>query len=418
MNSSGTTRTKGKNTLKPSGNQWRKNDHSLARQLHAKANPNANANANAKPAKPTASNAQSHLHYRQQHHPRPRPNQWRNPNGNNNGRNNSNANRNANANANPIGNKRHHYGFDPTTWLNDQKQLGELTTALHDTLHSHGVFEHGQGSEKRLNVLNRLEHLLNDWSDNLMIPAIPVPLRVRVPGEYEYHDRNSDCKRSRVRLISFGSYRLGVHAPDADLDLLVLAPPHVTREDFFSSLVNKLGQDDRCNSIHPIPGAYTPVIKFYMDGIPIDMLFVRLVDGKRLGSRDVSDAPTPAIAPAEDANVDSDSASASASASDSSTENRRREFQIEDDMLQGLDGPSSRSLNGVRVAQYLLKIIPNQKSFRIVLKTVKEWAQVHGLYSNVLGFLGGVNWAILVAWVCKVRNKMWTYRSCTHSFIY
>jgi hypothetical protein len=153
-----------------------------------------------------------------------------------------------------------------------------------------------------------------------------------------------------------------------------------------------------------------------MDGIPIDMLFVRLVDGKRLGSRDVSDAPTPAIAPAEDANVDSDSASASAS--DSSTENRRREFQIEDDMLQGLDGPSSRSLNGVRVAQYLLKIIPNQKSFRIVLKTVKEWAQVHGLYSNVLGFLGGVNWAILVAWVCKVRNKMWTYRSCTHSFIY
>jgi poly(A) polymerase len=166
--------------------------------------------------------------------------------------------------------------------------------------------------------------------------------------------------------------------------LLALCPPHVSREDFFSSLVQKLGEDDRCHSIHPIPGAYTPVIKFYMDGIPIDMLFVRLANGDRLEKG------------LESSNSDSDE----------SLENRKNEFQIEDDMLFGLDGPSSRSLNGVRVAQFLLQIIPNLKSFRIVLKTVKAWAEVHGLYSNVLGFLGGVNWAILVAWVCKVSSKI------------
>ena len=74
-------------------------------------------------------------------------------------------------------------------------------------------------------------------------------------------------------------------------------------------------------------------------------------------------------------------------------------------MLQGLDEASVRSLNGVRVAQYLLDIIPDEENFRKVLKTVKQWACVHGLYSNVLGFLGGINWAILVAWVCQVRNK-------------
>jgi poly(A) polymerase len=82
-------------------------------------------------------------------------------------------------------------------------------------------------------------------------------------------------------------------------------------------------------------------------------------------------------------------------------------FQICDEMLRGLDEPSSRSLNGVRVAQYFQEMFPNNSSvkkcaFRIVLRTVKEWAKAHGLYSNVLGFLGGVNWAILVAWVCKV----------------
>ena len=53
------------------------------------------------------------------------------------------------------------------------------------------------------------------------------------------------------------------------------------------------------------------------------------------------------------------------------------------------------------MTQIILKLVePNPEAFRITLCAVKEWAIIHGVYSNILGFLGGINFAILVAWVC------------------
>jgi poly(A) polymerase Pap1 len=71
------------------------------------------------------------------------------------------------------------------------------------------------------------------------------------------------------------------------LDILALAPPYISRHDFFTSLVTILQEDDRCSDVHPIPTAYTPVIKFFLkcDGpdahqeiVPIDLVFSRVTD--------------------------------------------------------------------------------------------------------------------------------------------
>lgn len=60
------------------------------------------------------------------------------------------------------------------------------------------------------------------------------------------------------------------------------------------------------------------------------------------------------------------------------------------------------SLNGCRVASALLRMVPSRATFRGVLRYIKAWARARGIYGNVLGYLGGINCAIMVARVCQL----------------
>jgi len=223
----------------------------------------------------------------------------------------------------------------------------ELSTELQDTLIPHGCFESEEELNHRMDVLSRLNDLVKAWIKETSITKnMPESMAETVGG----------------KIFAYGSYRLGVHNKGADIDTLCVAPRHILREDYFSTFVDTLRVQDEVTDLRPVPEAFVPVIKFCFDGIDIDLVFARLALKEVDDQQDLSDPM----------------------------------------LLRNLDPKCVRSLNGCRVTDQILKQVPNVENFRLTLRCIKLWAKKHGIYSNVLGYLGGVSWAMLVARVCQL----------------
>lgn len=89
----------------------------------------------------------------------------------------------------------------------------------------------------------------------------------------------------------------------------------------------------------------------------------------------------------------------------------------DDKILANLDQRCVRSLNGCRVADEVLNLVPNCETFKSTLRAIKLWAKKCGLYSNALGFFGGVTWAMLVARICQLYPNA-VAATLVHKFFY
>ncbi|XP_043279143.1 poly(A) polymerase type 3 isoform X2 [Venturia canescens] len=221
------------------------------------------------------------------------------------------------------------------------------TNELKEALKPYNVFESEEELNHRMEILSKLNTLVKQWiKDTSIARNMPPNVAEQVGG----------------KIYTFGSYRLGVHHKGADIDALCVVPRHIKRSDYFSTFFEMLKKQPEVTDLRAVEEAFVPVIKMNFDGIEIDMLFAKLTLKEIPDSMDLRD----------------------------------------DMLLKNLDQKCVRSLNGCRVTDEILRLVPNIENFRLALRAIKLWAKRHGIYSNVLGYLGGVSWAMLVARTCQL----------------
>uniref|UniRef100_A0A7S1KNA3 polynucleotide adenylyltransferase n=1 Tax=Percolomonas cosmopolitus TaxID=63605 RepID=A0A7S1KNA3_9EUKA len=175
--------------------------------------------------------------------------------------------------------------------------------------------------------------------------------------QLQSYSRDECCK-----MLTFGSCRLGVDSWNSDIDLVAVVPRCVTREIFFEKLRHHLKENSHVACMNAVTDAYVPVLKFIFHGVPIDLLYAAINVDKIVDDFDI----------------------------------------LDEELLYNVDEATQRALNGPRVADQILTLVPSEEKFRLTLQCVKFWAKRRGIYSNSFGYLGGIAWALLVANTCRL----------------
>lgn len=233
----------------------------------------------------------------------------------------------------------------------------QATDALLAELRAQNSFESPLETQKRHRVLASLQTIADAF--------VKVVAQEREPKNAVL------IKDARAKVFAYGSLRLGVWGPGSDIDTLVVGPRYVTREDYFKhfpDLLVKMAPPGAITDLAVVQEAFVPIIKFEYHGISIDLIFSRIATMKQLPSDPAWDLK-------------------------------------DNNLLRGLDEKELRSVNGTRVTDEILSLVPEQNIFRTALRAIKLWAQRRAVYGNIMGFPGGVAWAMLVARVCQLYPK-------------
>ncbi|CAK94195.1 unnamed protein product (macronuclear) [Paramecium tetraurelia] len=171
-------------------------------------------------------------------------------------------------------------------------------------------------------------------------------------------------------LLPYGSVLLGVADSKSDIDLICIAPEFIDRrEQFFNGLFYLLSNEQGMEQINKIESTSNPIIKMIYKGFHIDINFAQLNSDR---------VPE---------NID-----------DNLDELRRNLLQSEDKSLYALNGRK----NGILIS----KSMPDHSQFVQALRIIKQWAKKRKVSSNIIGYLGGISWAILMAKICQLFPRV------------
>ena len=160
----------------------------------------------------------------------------------------------------PRSSPKRYNGMDPPLSLTRPTMFDlQKTAELEKFLVEAGLYESEEQSAKREEVLREIDGIVKEWVKQLT-------------SQKGYSEQM--IEKANVVLFTFGSYRLGVHGPGADIDILCVGPSYVNREeDFFVTLHGILTQLEEVTELQPVPDAHVPLMKFKFHRMAIDLLY-------------------------------------------------------------------------------------------------------------------------------------------------
>ncbi|KAK3126063.1 hypothetical protein QOZ80_7BG0613390 [Eleusine coracana subsp. coracana] len=222
----------------------------------------------------------------------------------------------------------------------DSRRSSSLVQFLEDE----GAVPTAEDDKKREKVIRELKKIVTRWVKEVAYEQ-SVPPRIVT-----------------ATVLTYGSYTLGAHGPESDIDALCAAPCFATLQyHFFVVLRQILEGRPEVSEVQTVESAKVPLMRFRFDGIAVDFTYAQL----------------PAIDAAKAINT------------------------LDYKLLQKVDTRSWRSLSGVRVNERIVQLVPDAEKFQVLLRCVKLWARKRGIHCHYLGFFAGIHLAILAAYVCQ-----------------
>ena len=217
------------------------------------------------------------------------------------------------------------------------------------------------------------------------------------------------------KLLPYGSYSQGTSQNVDDVDVQLCCPDWIDIEiDFFGTFVSLISENSNFTSVIPIKKTIAPIIKLEYGKLNMDQAFcsasfdLSIVDSefeKTLNDNrlllQIEEKSIRAYNAWRNGHLILNSIKETIN---ERTSNFQNNYNMFNDKIPDIN---EGTLND-NTAQNFITNIPNLEpeerlnNFRIAVKVLKLWAMRRGIYSNILGYLGGMSLAIQAAKISQM----------------